>query len=386
LSFGVDRTIIELSSLFDSPAVGTEKNFGFVFSSNAVIFEQGSQPTHWHFYSTTINYPSGGTGSGGGSNGSSAYVVGGDYDPNSRNQDGEQDQDGSKVPPPDTVFRGFVGGPQLLSMTHAQLKELIGVEKYHAIFGGELLLYKYENGVHHFVTKGGQTFMLDDPRLRPTDVQASLSNKQARGMQGMSDMVEGAAGLVPGFDAADKTIIDGDIGGAAKSAGIDAGLSFVGGGILKLAGKGLRGLGNLFRKGDEIAEKGIEAAENATKLTPPVTNDPLTARMRIENHARQRKNVEVPRVFDDRRPDLRPFTAEHRAQVNKFGDRCRALGWVENPMRTGEWGKMVNGKFKALARIDTPKLEMGGVQGQTHLWIYGVGNHIEDLTTKLPGE
>jgi|GEM_PF-6189590 len=56
--------------------------------------------------------------------------------------------------------------------------------------------------------------------------------------------------------------------------------------------------------------------------------------MPIENAAQQLRNTELPRGLGGR-----TISAAERAEINAFGDRARALGLVENPHRTGSWGR-----------------------------------------------
>jgi hypothetical protein len=58
---------------------------------------------------------------------------------------------------------------------------------------------------------------------------------------------------------------------------------------------------------------------------------------------------------------------------------------VENVNRTGSWGRIVDGKFKEVARIDLAELGKPGWGGKTHIHIDGNKDHLP-LSTTLPGE
>jgi hypothetical protein len=152
---------------------------------------------------------------------------------------------------------------------------------------------------------------------------------------------------------------------------------------------GPSGIDDGVRVLDDIAEAAQkytdDAARSLTKQcaargTPPLTNDPVTARMRIVNTAQQIQNTK-PIVGHG----SRIFSAAERAEFNAFADRARAVGLVENPFRTGSWGRTVNGKFQEVARIDIGDLTKGGHQRYSHLKIPGVGNHLP-VNTPIPGE
>jgi RHS repeat-associated protein len=72
-------------------------------------------------------------------------------------------------------------------------------------------------------------------------------------------------------------------------------------------------------------------------------------------------------------------------EFNVFAARAKALGWIENPFRSGSWGKTVDGKFMELGRIDVAEAGKLGWRGETHTHITGQKGHL-DPTTKLPGE
>lgn len=76
--------------------------------------------------------------------------------------------------------------------------------------------------------------------------------------------------------------------------------------------------------------------------------------------------------------------AEER-EFEAFAQRCRALGLEENDDRTGSWGKMEQGCFKEVARIDVADPGKRGWRSKTHIHIAGQRGHL-DPATKLPGE
>jgi RHS repeat-associated protein len=81
----------------------------------------------------------------------------------------------------------------------------------------------------------------------------------------------------------------------------------------------------------------------------------------------------------------RALSAAEQAAFDAFAARARALGLIENPHRTGSWGRMVNGKFQEVARIDVAEAGKAGWRGKTHVHIAGQEGHL-DPTTKIPGE
>jgi hypothetical protein len=81
----------------------------------------------------------------------------------------------------------------------------------------------------------------------------------------------------------------------------------------------------------------------------------------------------------------RTLSAAEKAKFDSFAARAKAQGLVENPHRTGSWGKMVNGKFKEVTRIDVGEVGKAGWRGKTHIHVEGQKGHL-DPTTAIPGE
>lgn len=81
----------------------------------------------------------------------------------------------------------------------------------------------------------------------------------------------------------------------------------------------------------------------------------------------------------------RILSAAEQAAFDAFAARARALGWIENPHRTGSWGRLVGGRFQELGRIDVAEAGKPGWRGRTHIHITGQSGHL-DPTTRLPGE
>jgi RHS repeat-associated protein len=82
------------------------------------------------------------------------------------------------------------------------------------------------------------------------------------------------------------------------------------------------------------------------------------------------------------RPSLTP--REHQ-EFDAFAARARALGLVENGYRTGNWGTVVNGRFREICRIDVGERGMSGYRGITHIHVNGGPEHLP-FHSPLPGE
>lgn len=97
-------------------------------------------------------------------------------------------------------------------------------------------------------------------------------------------------------------------------------------------------------------------------------------------------DVELRRLVGRQLPDgAEPRWHLHGAEFNTFACRPRAVGLVENPFRTGSWGRIGNGKFHEVVRIDIGDPMKGRNQRNSHLSIDGVGNHLP-VNTPFPGE
>jgi hypothetical protein len=81
----------------------------------------------------------------------------------------------------------------------------------------------------------------------------------------------------------------------------------------------------------------------------------------------------------------RVLSPAEEAEFDAFAKRASALGLVENPYRTGSWGRTVSGKFQEVARMDLGEPGKPGWRGRTHIHIHGAKDHL-DPATKLPGE
>jgi hypothetical protein len=81
----------------------------------------------------------------------------------------------------------------------------------------------------------------------------------------------------------------------------------------------------------------------------------------------------------------RLLTLTEKAHFDAFAQRAMDLGWLENPNRTGSWGRIVNGRFQELARIDVAEAGAAGWRGRTHIHVTGQQGHLP-LNTPLPGE
>lgn len=102
--------------------------------------------------------------------------------------------------------------------------------------------------------------------------------------------------------------------------------------------------------------------------------------MRSQNLGRQLRHTAPTRGLGNR-----ILNAAERAEFNAFGDRANALGLIQNPNRTGSWGRIVNGRYQEVARVDVAEIGMPGWRGQTHMHLTGQRGHLP-LTTRLPGE
>jgi hypothetical protein len=81
----------------------------------------------------------------------------------------------------------------------------------------------------------------------------------------------------------------------------------------------------------------------------------------------------------------RVLSAAEKAEFDAFAQRAQKLGLVENPHRTGSWGRMTGGKFDEVARIDVAEVGKPGWRGRTHIHITGQNGHLNPAM-RLPGE
>ncbi len=81
----------------------------------------------------------------------------------------------------------------------------------------------------------------------------------------------------------------------------------------------------------------------------------------------------------------RILSVAEKAEFEDFAARAQKLGLTQNPSRTGSWGKIVDGKWKEIARIDVAEAGKPGFRGKTHIHILGIGDHLPP-NTPLPGE
>jgi RHS repeat-associated protein len=81
----------------------------------------------------------------------------------------------------------------------------------------------------------------------------------------------------------------------------------------------------------------------------------------------------------------RVLSASEQAEFDGFAARAKAQGLIENPNRTGSWGKIVGGKFQEVTRVDVGEAGQPGFGGQTHIHNNGAPDHL-DPSTKIPGE
>lgn len=102
--------------------------------------------------------------------------------------------------------------------------------------------------------------------------------------------------------------------------------------------------------------------------------------MRSHNLGRQLRHTASTRGLGGR-----ILSAAERAEFNGFGDRANVLGLIQNPNRTGSWGRIVNGRDQEVARVDVAEIGKAGWRGQTHMHLAGQRGHLP-LTTRLPGE
>lgn len=80
----------------------------------------------------------------------------------------------------------------------------------------------------------------------------------------------------------------------------------------------------------------------------------------------------------------RILTAAERAEFEAFAARARASGLIENPRRTGSWGRYnADGDFVEVGRIDVGDAGRPGWRGKTHVHVGGGKEHL-DPTTPLP--
>ncbi|MEO8550186.1 MAG: RHS repeat-associated core domain-containing protein, partial [Kofleriaceae bacterium] len=76
----------------------------------------------------------------------------------------------------------------------------------------------------------------------------------------------------------------------------------------------------------------------------------------------------------------RVLTASEQAEFAAQAEKATAAGLVENPSRTGSWGKMVNGKFKEVQRMDVGEEGEAGWGGKTHVHNSGEKTHLPPET------
>jgi hypothetical protein len=76
----------------------------------------------------------------------------------------------------------------------------------------------------------------------------------------------------------------------------------------------------------------------------------------------------------------RILTASEEAEFAAQAEKAKAAGLVENPYRTGSWGKMVNGKFKEVQRMDVGEAGETGWGAKTHVHNSGEKAHLPPET------
>ena len=81
----------------------------------------------------------------------------------------------------------------------------------------------------------------------------------------------------------------------------------------------------------------------------------------------------------------RMLSAVEQGEFTAFGQRAQRVGLIENPNRTGSWGRITDGKFQEITRIDVAEAGKPGWRGQTHIHIEGQQGHLNP-NTPLPGE
>lgn len=82
----------------------------------------------------------------------------------------------------------------------------------------------------------------------------------------------------------------------------------------------------------------------------------------------------------------RALSQSQQAEFDAFGARAKSAGLVENPNRTGSWGRIgESGKYEEVARIDVGEPGAPGWGGKTHIHIDGGEDHLP-LDTPIPGE
>jgi RHS repeat-associated protein len=79
------------------------------------------------------------------------------------------------------------------------------------------------------------------------------------------------------------------------------------------------------------------------------------------------------------------LSAAEQAEFKALAVRAIRLNLVENPQRTGSWGRVVGGKFQEVGRIDVGEPGKPGWRGKTHIHVAGQKGHL-DPKTKFPGE
>jgi hypothetical protein len=131
----------------------------------------------------------------------------------------------------------------------------------------------------------------------------------------------------------------------------------------------------------------IDSADSPGDTTTPNAN--------LGDDKKTPPKQEEPKKEDEQKHETkgmkgRKLTDAEKKEFDDFGERAKKQGLTENPNRTGEWGKMVDGKFQRVTRIDVAEPGKPGWRGKTHIHIYddkgeGGEDHL-DPKTPIPGE
>jgi hypothetical protein len=133
--------------------------------------------------------------------------------------------------------------------------------------------------------------------------------------------------------------------------------------------------GGLLSKGYQLAIKITVVGPNIEAGVPKIGQAILAAKGWLKETKRLPNSWTGGRVL----------SAAEQAEFDAFAARARALGLTENPYRIGSWGRIVNGKFEEITRIDVAEIGKPGWRGKTHIHIRGQKGHL-DPKTPLPGE
>lgn len=147
-------------------------------------------------------------------------------------------------------------------------------------------------------------------------------------------------------------------------------------------------------EGVKIIQGGIKVVQGGEEVVKVIqTGEEIVQSVNAEKNILQKGRIvdklaaeENAVRFATRGMKGRILGAEEKAAFDAFAQRAKDVGLVENPGRTGSWGRYTSqGKFEEVARIDVAEAGKPGFRGKTHTHVEGGGDHL-DPTTKIPGE